>query len=97
MSLAQDIMDAVKKGGMDKWRPASEQNAKERTKHKQKIDSKAREVFILSKMSNKEWTISTLSKETGIPVGTIREYMYRLAKQVKCDSTRATYVYKRIA
>lgn len=40
MLSANEILDAVKRGGLDKWRPACEAKYNSKMKEKQKIESK---------------------------------------------------------
>ena len=95
MSLGHDIMEAVRRGGSENWMPRCEKNQKEKAKKTTKNPAFEQYLEDVKKaLGNGRWTISDLSRDSGINQEALR---HRLDKLMKLGTvkrgTKAPYVY----
>lgn len=92
MSLAQDIMDAVKKGGSEKWRPQCEKNQHSAyEKRPNKTQEKDKNMLIV--MGNKQWTVALLARKLGIPDRACRDALDKQMKKGTVKRSAASQPY----
>ena len=98
MITADEILDAVKKGGMDKWKAPCEIRSSERIQHKQQRMTEAKSIKILHIMGKDTWTIKQLEEKTGERGSLLRDYMHRLIheRKVKQLGTKQLHVFCKI-
>jgi hypothetical protein len=85
MSLGLDILEAVKRGGMNKWKPLSmeEVNNNFKTERETCID------YVYSLIGNKQWTVNMMVEEVEnrgaykFSSHTVRDYLQTLLTRGK--------------
>jgi len=94
VSLGHDIMEAVRRGGSENWMPRCEKNQKEKSKKPKSPAFEEQLTAVKKALGNGRWTISDLSRDSGINQEALR---HRLDKLMKLGTvkrgTKAPYVY----
>ena len=95
MITAQEIIDAVSKGGTEKWRPPSEIKKYNRHLHKEQTLSQKNEEKILAFMGIKQWAVKDLAIELNMNRKTMNGILQRLVDkgELKRTVTHQPYLY----
>lgn len=100
MSLGTDILQAVKSGGMNNWRPACEARQSERVMHKRQTRTEQNADLIYEAMGSEVWTVDKLCKVPklvevlGTRQHTYRDYLHRLVNDGRVKKSQAYQPHK---
>lgn len=100
MSLGQDILQAVKLGGLENWRPQCEKTAAAKIQHIPQRRTEQLGNLVLEVMGEKVWTVASLGKEPKIieNIGnrrfTVRAHLHRLVDAGKVAKSKNSQPHK---
>lgn len=97
MNLGLDIMEAVRLGGLNKWRPECEKKAKESI-HKAQSRTEKSLSELLEAMGDKQWTVGKLSQHVHARYDTTRDRLAVLIERgkVKRSTINQPYLFFRV-
>lgn len=95
MITAQEIMDAVSKGGSENWRPQCEMKSYSRYQHKPITKTQEKDANMLVVMGKTQWTVSDLAVKLKIRDNACRDALNRqmLKGKVKRSVNSQPYKY----
>lgn len=100
MSLGTDLLYAVQRGGMSKWRPACEAKQSERVMHKRQTRTERNSDLIYEAMGKEIWTVDKLRnvpnlvEVLGNRPDTYRDYLHRLVQDGRVKKSQASQPHK---